>query len=197
MRGIVSAVGVALLVTAAQVSAQDTTAGRRGFVVSAGVGGASARFKCDGCTATRETGLSGFVGVGVQPVPALQLGWEIHGFTYSNDDTHDSFALLMGYGQWFPAPASGVFLKGSVGFGRINSTVQSPQFGELKFETNGFAAGLGTGYDFTLDRYAVLSPFVNYLHRFGASATVNGQTVDGSLGGNLLQLGMRLGFNWR
>ena len=105
-----------------------------------------------------------------------------------------TIGFLTAVAQWYPAPASGFFLKGGVGLGTASDEATLPGFGSVKLESTGFAYHVGTGYDIRLARNFSISPYVGYLATLGANAKVNGASADEKLNVNVLQFG--LGFTW-
>jgi hypothetical protein len=183
-----------LLLASTSASAQGRAQLRDGFVISVGVGAASAGISCDGCGTTRENGPALFLMVGGAVSPSLILAAETHGWAKEQNGETMQVGYLTGIAQWYPAAETGFFLKGGLGIGQASDELTDPVFGNLKLESTGFAYQFGAGYDFRVGRNFSLSPFVNYLATTGANAKVNGASANERLDVNNVQYG--LGFTW-
>lgn len=144
---------------------------------------------CDGCSSDRETSFSGYLRMGGYVSPSLFVGGESNGWVKSDFGVDEQIGVLSAVLQWYPQPASGLYLKGGAGFAHAAA---DDGFDEVS--TTGMAVNLGLGYDWRLGRSFSLTPYANYLRSLGAEAQVNGIGTDYKLNVDVLQIG--LGLSW-
>ena len=180
---------VAASLFAGSLEAQAAPQARQGFGISFGLGGGSAALSCDGCPDDRESGMSGYLRIGGYLRPNLFLAGETNGWTKSEDGVDGQVGFLSAVAQWYPQPATGLYLKG--GIGMANVTLQDPVD---EVSSTGLGLTMGAGYDFRVGRSFSLTPYVNYLQSFGAQAELNGTSTDVDFNASVFQIG--LGFTW-
>jgi hypothetical protein len=170
--GVMAAAAILLLggVAAAQnaprglVDARDDR-GRHGFWGAVGLGAGGEAFDLrDGA------GYSGdlyrptiSVRLGGTPSRYLRLGGEIQGWIDDQGDRTESLTSLLFIGQFYPAPLTGLYLKGGLGLGRS----------ELDFDDGfglgetGFAGLVGAGWEVRVGRRLYLNPAIDLIqHRY-------------------------------
>ena len=194
MRIGVIAAGSLLLVGSAVAAQTSLPQVREGFTASFGFGAGSGGVSCTNCSTTRETGVSGYLRLGSAVRPGLIVAGETNGFVKSIDGGQVNFSFYSAALQWYPQPASGFYLKGNAGFATSQFVVEDFGFGTLELESNGFAAGVGAGYDLRVGRMFSLTPYVNLMTSVRSEARFLGQSLGEKLNPNLLQFG--IGFTW-
>jgi opacity protein-like surface antigen len=144
---------------AAGLSAQRTQM-REGFWIGFGLGGGSAGQSCNlVCDSlSRQTGFSGYLKIGGTLSPKILLGGESSGWTKSESGTTVRLGNLSAAVYFYPAPATGFFLKGGPGF-----SVYSADDGTDKESGTGFGFTLGAGYDIRVSRNISITPVANFL----------------------------------
>lgn len=151
---------------AASVSAQSPQSPqmRQGFWIGFGFGGGSAGLSCNtsfdpNCAnQSRETGFAGYLKMGGTLTPKLLLGGESTGWTKSESGTTFRLATLAAAAYFYPAPATGFFVKGGPGF-----SVYSASDSTDKESGTGFGFILGAGYDIRVGRNISITPGANFL----------------------------------
>jgi hypothetical protein len=151
----------ALILTAALVAmpqdadAQMNAPARDGFFIGFGLGGGS--FGCTDC-GDRQSGVSGHFKLGGAVSERVLLGFESSGWTKEEQGarlTHANASLIA---QFYPAPASGFFMKGGLGWSRleVSATGGGVSFGG---GTNGLGLTAGLGYDVRVGNSFSVSPY--------------------------------------
>ena len=162
---------------------------RQGFWIGFGLGAGSAGADCADCSDERDTGVSGYLRMGGTVRPNLLIGGETNGWSYSSDGIDQQMGFISAVAYFYPAPTSGFYLKGGLGF--ANYTAED-DVDELT--SSGFGITGGLGYDWRVSRNFSLTPYLNYMRQVGGSLEFNGLDLDESANVNLLQIG--LGFSW-
>ena len=180
---------IASALFAGTLEAQGNPQTRQGFGISFGIGAGSAGVDCEVCPDDRETGLSGYLRIGGYLRPNLFLAGESNGWSKTEDGVEGQAGFLSAVAQWYPQPASGLFVKGGLGLATVSLEDDVDEI-----TSTGLGITVGGGYDFRVGRNFSLSPYINYLRGFGAQANLNGTSTDFDYNVNLLQFG--LGFTW-
>jgi hypothetical protein len=139
---------------------------RQGFWIGGGLGYGS--LGCNGCD--RLGGASGYFKLGATLRQNILIGVETNGWTKSESGQRLTMGNMSGAAYWYPMPASGLFLKGGVGYSVLDDGF-----------TNESGLGLlaGAGYDVRVGRNMSLTPVANW---FRGSYT--------GFSTNVLQLGL-------
>jgi outer membrane protein with beta-barrel domain len=147
---------------------------RQGFWIGFGFGGGSARFSCNGCTDTTLTAATGHVKLGGTVRPNLLIGGELNAWTKNQNSETLTIGNVSAIVQYYPAVASGFFLKGGVGF----ATISDKNTGATA-TGNGFGYIVGLGYDFRVARNFSLTPIANVYYGGIGELTTAGSTTSG------------------
>jgi hypothetical protein len=109
---------------------------------------------CEGCESDRESGVTGFIGLGGTPSRNLLVGGEVEAWSKEVDGVDIVFGHVSGVAYWYPQATGGFFVKGGIGIGTF-----SVDAGPLGDESdNGVALHAGAGYDIRLGRNFSLTP---------------------------------------
>lgn len=156
-------------------SAADAQA-REGFWFGAGAGYGSVGVSCDECSGQdRESGGAVYLRGGWTLNPRTLVGIDFNVWSKTvEDDVEMTLNLynVTGSVTFYPAAASGFFVKAGAGISTIDSEVDNVTF-ELG---SGFGLTTGAGYDVRLGRMISLTPAVGYWYgrpgdlRFGPDA---------------------------
>ncbi len=180
-----TAVALLALLGAAAARAQHPQT-RKGFWIGFGFGYGSLGLSCDGCSSIdRESGVSGFLKMGGTVSDKLLLGGESNGWTKKMAGRNTTAGNVSFTAYYYPTPASGLFLRGGLGFADYQV--------EGEDGSVGFGFTLGVGYDIRVGKNFSLTPAANF--NWGSVGDV--QTVGGTVLGvkeNIFQVG--LGFTW-
>jgi hypothetical protein len=170
-RGAVAAAAILLLGSAA--AAQETPrglvevheSGRRGFWGALGVGaGGEAYDLRDGAGYSGELYRPTVsLRLGGTPSQYVRLGGEILGWIDDQRARTESITSVLFITQFYPAPTTGLYLKGGLGLGR-NEVDFDNGFG---VGDTGFAGLLGAGWEVRVGRRIYLNPAVDLVqHRY-------------------------------
>ncbi len=170
-RGVAAAAAILLLGGAA--AAQETPrglvevpeSGRHGFWGALGVGAGGEAFDLrDGVgygDALYKPTVS--LRLGGTPSRYLRLGGEILGWIDDRGSRTESLTSVLFITQLYPAPATGLYLKGGLGLGRSQVDFD----GGFGVGDTGFAGLLGAGWELRLGRRIYLNPAVDLVqHRY-------------------------------
>lgn len=149
-----------------EVSDRDRGHARRhGIWFSAGLGAGAESFDAnDGLGwSDDETGGVAFAKLGGTVSRSFLLGVEGHawGTQYQGLGYDRTLTSLMFIGQWYPAPASGFWLKGGLGFARDNLDFYGQNSANFATHENGTAFSLGIGYDVPVGRAVSITPLLD------------------------------------
>lgn len=134
---------------------------RDGFYSTIGIGFGSAKFSCGQCTGDRQSGVSGLFAIGTAIDQPLIVGAELDLF-YKRQDFDDGWiATVTAFGQWYPASTGPFFLKGGLGLGWTQVTVQVPNGFDSRTKS-GFGYMVAAGYDFRIGHYLSVTPLVGW-----------------------------------
>jgi opacity protein-like surface antigen len=184
-------VALALFCPMGAALAQGHPHTRQGFNIGFGVGFGNAGIRCDGCDLDRQNGGTGYLFIGGTVSPQLTIGGELNGWAKSSDDEDDSIGSLMAVAHYYPLPTNGLFVLGGAG---VTGMELKDKILNDKLESAGFGLEVGGGYDWRVARNFSLTPYVQYVHAFGAEAKLNGTNLGENANPNFVQFG--LGFTW-
>ena len=170
-RGLLSAAAILLLGGAA--TAQDAPRGlvevsdhgRHGFWGALGVGAGGEAFDLrDGAGYSGELYRPTIsLRLGGTPSRYVRLGGELQGWIDDQGSRTESLTSLLFITQFYPAPATGLYLKGGLGLGRSEVDFDEG-FG---IGDNGFAGLVGAGWEVRVGRRLYLNPAVDLIqHRY-------------------------------
>jgi hypothetical protein len=180
---------VAALSTMSAAAQAPQSSQRHGFYIGGGFGYGSAGMTCDGCTADRTNGMSGYLKLGGTLNPHLRLGVESNGWYKSEDGVDQTIGFFSGDAYWYPSVSNNFYLKGGVGYSRYKASG-----GGNSLETNGVGAAFGAGYDFQVAQSLAVTPFFNYLRQFSGQASFNGESLGQNGNANVFQFGVGIGY---
>ena len=134
---------------------------RDGFYSTIGIGFGSAKFSCDQCDGGRQNGVSGLFAIGTAIDQPLIIGAELDLF-YKRQDFDDGWiATVTAFGQWYPASTGPFFVKGGLGMGWTQVTLQTPT-GFASRSKSGFGYMVAVGYDWRIAYYLSVTPLVGW-----------------------------------
>jgi outer membrane protein with beta-barrel domain len=137
-------------------SAQGHPQTREGFWIGFGLGWGSFSLKCSGCSGS-EGSFSGYLKMGGTLSPKLLLGGETNGWTKSEGGATLTAGNASATMYFYPAPASGFFLRGGLGFASL-----SAGSGGTTASESGWGFTLGTGYDIRVGAKMSIVPVANF-----------------------------------
>ena len=153
--GAICAAMLALLPSAGTAQNPQT---REGFFIGFGFGYGT--FGCEGCN-DRESSVAGHLKLGGTLSPTLLVGAESSGWSKEEAGVRLTHANLSAIVQFYPSVANGFFLKGGLGFSRLEVSGSSGGVsGSVSDEGLGLTAGLG--YDIRLGTNFSLSPYLSF-----------------------------------
>jgi hypothetical protein len=100
--------------------------------------------------------------LGGTPAPWIRLGGEVQTWIDDQGRQTESLTSILFISQLYPAPATGLYLKGGVGFGR--SAVDFDN-GFVGLDETGFAGLLGAGWEVRVGRRLYLNPAVDLIEQ--------------------------------
>ena len=170
-RGLLSAAAILLLGGAA--TAQDAPRGlvevsdhgRHGFWGALGVGAGGEAFDLrDGAGYSGELYRPTIsLRLGGTPSRYVRLGGELQGWIDDQGSRTESLTSLLFITQFYPAPATGLYLKGGLGLGRSEVDFDEG-FG---IGDTGFAGLVGAGWEVRVGRRLYLNPAIDLIqHRY-------------------------------
>jgi hypothetical protein len=149
------AVTSVLAVVPSRGQAQDHPQTREGFFIGFGIGAGS--FGCEPC-GDRRSGVAGHLELGGTLRPNLLLGVETSGWTKEEGGarlTHTSLSAIV---QFYPAAASGFFLKAGLGVSALETSASSDVYSVTTSE-EGLGLTAGLGYDVRVASNVSISPY--------------------------------------
>jgi hypothetical protein len=150
----------ALVCLAASAASAQRPQTRQGFWIGFGFGGGSAGVSFTGSDTAnlgRETGFTGYLKIGGTLSPKVLLGGESAGWTKTESGATLQMSTLTAAVYFYPAPATGFFVKGGPGF-----SYQRADSGTQEYDGTGFGFMLGVGYDIRVGRNISLSPVAGF-----------------------------------
>jgi len=195
MRGIVRSLGMAgmfALCAAGSALAQHPQR-REGFWIGFGFGYGSADVKSDTipAAATRESGPTGFIKLGGALSKKVLLGGEVNAWRKSESGATFTIGNVSAAAYFYPAPATGFFLKGGVGFADFRISVDNG--GSATATGFGFLTGLG--YDIRVGKNISLTPVFNFYFGSDGDLKSNGTTIDSHYKHNVYDFGLGITFH--
>ena len=100
--------------------------------------------------------------LGGTPAPWIRLGGELQTWIDDQGRQTESLSSILFISQLYPAPATGLYLKGGVGLGR--SAVDFDD-GFVGLDETGFAGLLGAGWEVRVGRRLYLNPAVDLIEQ--------------------------------
>ncbi|HEY2956349.1 MAG TPA: outer membrane beta-barrel protein [Candidatus Eisenbacteria bacterium] len=155
---------------------------RQGWLVGFGIGGGTAGISVDGNTSDREGGGAGSFRAGYAFRPEYSLELNSNGWTKDDNGTTLSFSVATAAINYYPGN-TGLVLRGGVGFGSADATVQIAPNTTVTGSESGFGFTVGAGYEFRVMRTFAIGPQVDF----------GWMTLD-SFDANYVNFG--LSFNW-
>ena len=137
-------------------SAQGHPQTREGFWIGFGLGWGSLSFSCSGCSGS-EGALSGYLKMGGTLSPKLLLGGETNGWTKSQSGTTVTAANASAALYFYPAPASGFFVRGGLGWATLSASS-----GGGTGSQSGVGFVVGAGYDVRVSPKMSVSPMASF-----------------------------------
>src|SRR6185369_10559781 len=116
------ALGLCLVASSAQAQHRQT---RRGFTISFGVGAGSARFDCDGCSSDRTSAPSGYIRIGGAVRRDLIIAGQVDAWNKQENGATLSVGTVTATVQWYPQVEGGFYVLGGLGYGSVNTTVDT------------------------------------------------------------------------
>ena len=153
-----SAIVLVVLALGASVASAQHPQIRKGFWIGFGVGYRSYGLSCSTCSGLgRESSFTGHVRLGGTVGPKLLLGAESIAWTKSEGGVTITAGNVSLAADYYPQPASGLFLSAGVGFSREEtSSSGSPSNG-----STGPGFTLGAGYDLRVSPNTSVTPIAN------------------------------------
>jgi hypothetical protein len=162
----------AILLLGSVASAQDTPrglvevheGGRHGFWGALGLGAGGEAFDLrDGAGYSGELYRPTVsLRLGGTPAPWIRLGGEVQTWIDDQGRQTESLTSVLFISQLYPAPATGLYLKGGVGFGRSAVDFDG---GFVGLDETGFAGLLGAGWEVRVGRRLYLNPAVDLIEQ--------------------------------
>ena len=152
----VAVLAVLALALAPAAPGQGHPQTRQGFWIGFGLGWGSLSYSCTGCSGS-EGALSGYLKMGGTLSPKLLIGGETNGWTKNESGVTITAGNLSGTVYFYPAPASGFFVRGGLGVASLSASS-----GGTSASQSGFGATFGLGYDVRVGRNLSITPVANY-----------------------------------
>jgi len=166
---------------------------REGFWIGFGFGHGSADLKSptlDSLGATgREGGTTGFVKLGGTLSKSVLLGGEVNAWVKSESGVTFTVGNVSAAAYFYPAPQTGFFVKGGVGYGSTRFSNSRPA------TASGFGFLAGVGYDVRVGGNISLTPVANFYFGSDGDMTENGTKVISSLKHNVFDFGLGITFH--
>jgi len=192
MMRVAAGLAVALFVVAGPAAAQRPQV-RHGFWIGFGFGYGSASLSCgSGCAfndAAKGGGGTGFLKLGGTLSPKVLLGGDITVWVKDVSGTTESAGNVSFAAYFYPAPASGFFLKGGAGFGSFMLRDGGSA------EANGVGLVAGLGYDIRVGRNISITPVGNFYFGSDGDLKDSGTVLIPSVKHTVFDLGLGITFH--
>lgn len=176
-------------VLAAGVAPAQHPQTRQGFWIAFGLGyGAAKLSSCSGCSS--EGSGTGHVRLGGTLNEQLLLGGDITGWVKEQSGVTATVGAVSFVAQYYPMPASGLFLKGGVGYSGV-----AFEAGGDQVTGTGFGLSAGAGYDIRVGRNISITPIVDFLYGGSRDLQLDGTTVLDGVSSTLLNFGLGVTFH--
>jgi len=156
-------VALLTLLSATGASAGSYPHERDGMVLGFNVGGGSAGISATGLDSNREGGFGGNFRVGYAFSPQVAAGLEGNLWTKSVDNETWTFSFGGPALTYYPG-ATGFFVRGGVGVGTADYSVDQGGGVTTSVSDDGFGFLVGTGYEWRLGHKFALGPQFDYAH---------------------------------
>jgi len=134
---------------------------REGFWIGFGLGYGGADVTCDNCVnGPAEGGVTAFLKLGGTPSRNVLIGGALNGWSRDRGGATETMGNVTGSIYYYPAPTSGLFLTGGLGFSSYSTNT------DPSVDATGWGFSAGVGYDIRVGRNVSLTPVVNFV--FGA-----------------------------
>jgi hypothetical protein len=186
----------ALCVAHTPAAAEPHEQNRTGFWLGVGWGYGSANTSIDDAGgADRGGGFTGHVRFGGKIGERTLLGCELRGVTSSSWDTTATVGDVSAAVYFYPAPSSGLFVKGGVGLS-VTRIHYIPYDQNVTARGTGPGLTTGVGYDYRIGRNVSLTPMATlYMGWPGNLKRKSGETVLTRTKYNILDVGLSLTFH--
>ena len=144
----------ALVVLSVSIASAQHPQTRKGFWIGFGFGYGS--YTCTNCSSTGS--VSGYLKMGGTLGPHLLLGGETNGWSKSESGTTLTTGNASFTAYYYPQPASGLFLRGGVGFSDARASS-----GGFSASQTGLGATAGLGYDVRVAANTSITPVFNFV----------------------------------
>ncbi len=153
-----------VIACSAGVAAAQRAQTREGFWIGFGFGYGSAHATCTGCASASEGGATGFLKLGGTLSPKVLLGGAVNAFSKSSGGATETLGNVTGSIFYYPAPASGFFVTGGLGFSEYDLSG-----GGVSISSTGWGFTVGAGYDIRVGRMISLTPVADFAYGGGLS----------------------------
>jgi len=149
----------ALLVLGVSIASAQHPQTRKGFWIGFGLGYGSYGISCSGCSGLgRESSFTGHLRLGGTVSPHLLLGAESIAWSKSENGATITAGNLSLAADYYPQPASGLFLSAGVGFSRAEASS-----GGSSASNTGVGFTIGGGYDVRVSANTSVTPIANFV----------------------------------
>jgi len=186
----VSAVTAALVVLTAGAASAQRPQTRQGFWIAFGLGYGSAKLSCGGCDAGSDGGATGHIRLGGTLNQRLLLGGDVTGWAKEESGVTATVGAVSFVAQYYPMPASGLFVKGGVGYSGIVFVATGQEV-----TGTGFGLSAGAGYDVRVGRNISITPLVDFLYGGSRELQLNGTTLLDGVSSTLISFGLGVTFH--
>lgn len=154
-----TAIVLALSALGASMASAQHPQTRKGFWIGFGVGFGSYGISCSGCSGLgRESSYTGHLKLGGTLNSHLTLGAETIAWSKSEGGATITAGNVSFAANYYPQPASGLFLSAGVGFSRVEASGGGSSTG-----STGPGLSLGAGYDLRVGANTSITPIANFL----------------------------------
>jgi len=155
-----TAIVSALLVLGASAASAQHPQTRKGFWIGFGVGYGSYGISCSGCSGLgREGSYTGHLRLGGTLNSHLTLGAESIAWSKTQGGATVTAGNVSFAANYYPQPATGLFLSAGVGFSRVEASGGGSSAGET-----GPGLTIGAGYDLRVGTNLSITPVANFVY---------------------------------